>query len=1042
MCTLDRLRKLRIGLLASLILSVAAPASAGSQEAKFVAPARTVSDITAIIDQQKPDPALLAKSRTDAEAEPDAGAPAQALANFYFRRAQARHAIGRLSDAITDDEKAIDIGRRQGIDLWPMRSYLAILLNFSGDHYRALRILAESERETDRPGSGKRLRLFNIHRRQAEQLLVLGNLAQAEMYLRKNEDLWRESRNWPNMQKFSSYVAAETEWTRAYVLEARGRYLEAEDAYRKAEALWAQALVVAHSWPNPPTHGTFELGLDSIVARGSRVKALQGRLAEAEADARRALISRLKQTGRYNPDTPSFIIGLAIVVLQQARSAEAENLARAAINTLRTLGFPENSERYAGPLNILASALQRQGHYAELTIVFAQLDEVIKDWDPKRGESIRINATRVYMLYNTNHLEQGVEIARSLVTLNTQRLGEKHFDTALARGWLAVGLSGTGRDREAIEEFRASIPTLMSVSRLNDDDSTDTTARDVSLQSIIEPYISLLARAPQAAGGDAAMESFRLADIIRGRPVQKALFESSARATARDPALSALARKEQDLQRELGAQFGLLNNVLALSPEDRDDKLIATLRAGVDKLRVERVAERAEIARKFPSYDNLIDPRSPSVEEIRAVLKPDEAVLSFYFGGRSSFVWAVPKDGPVAFSQIKASAGSIGTKIKRLRSALEPMVSTIADIPPFDIVLAHELYAQLLQPVEAGWKSAKNLIVVTNGALGSLPLGLLPTAAVQIDANAEPLFVGYRDVPWLARTHAVTMVPSASALMTLRRLPAASASREKLIGFGDPIFSREQMQEAAPGGAEAPIRVSDATTRGVGLKLRSSPLLQGIDHAELALLPRLPDTAEELKSIAFALNADPSKVLNLGIKANEQTVKSTDLSKYKIIVFATHGLVPGDLDGLTQPALALTAPSLAGVDGDGLLTMEEILGLKLDADWVVLSACNTGAGAGAGAEAASGLGSAFFYAGTRAVLVTNWAVESVSARELVTDLFRRQAGGARLTGPAALKDAMNALIDGAGATDASGKTVYAYAHPLFWAPYTIIGDGG
>ena len=133
---------------------------------------------------------------------------------------------------------------------------------------------------------------------------------------------------------------------------------------------------------------------------------------------------------------------------------------------------------------------------------------------------------------------------------------------------------------------------------------------------------------------------------------------------------------------------------------------------------------------------------------------------------------------------------------------------------------------------------------------------------------------------------------------------------------------------------------------------------------------------------------------------------------------------------------------MAGIDGDGLLTMEEILALKLDADWVVLSACNTGAGAGAGAEAASGLGRAFFYAGTRAILVTNWSVHSQSARELVTDLFRRQAADPKLTRGEALRQAMMALLDGRASRTTKGKTLFTYAHPLFWAPYTIIGDGG
>ena len=242
----------------------------------------------------------------------------------------------------------------------------------------------------------------------------------------------------------------------------------------------------------------------------------------------------------------------------------------------------------------------------------------------------------------------------------------------------------------------------------------------------------------------------------------------------------------------------------------------------------------------------------------------------------------------------------------------------------------------------------------------------------------------------------MTVVPSAGALRTLRRLPAVAGKRDMMIGFGDPVFSKAQAAEAVQAD-EAPARRRIDHPRHAAASDASSPQLDGVDSANLAQLPRLPDTADELKSIALALEVDPSKVLNLGVKANEQTVKTTDLSKYKILVFATHGLVPGELDGLTQPALALSAPDVAGVDGDGILTMEEILALKLNADWVVLSACNTGTGAGAGAEAASGLGRAFFYAGTRALLVTNWSVHSQSARELTTDLFRRQAADPKLT---------------------------------------------
>ena len=486
--------------------------------------------------------------------------------------------------------------------------------------------------------------------------------------------------------------------------------------------------------------------------------------------------------------------------------------------------------------------------------------------------------------------------------------------------------------------------------------------------------------------------------------------------------------------------------MLALPSDQRDEKGVQAINASINALRAERGKARAEIGKRFPAYADLVSPKPPTVDQVRATLTDGEALLSFYFGEGESFVWAVPKHGAVAFAAIHATSGEIESKVGKLREALEPQAAMISDIPPFDLKLAYELYSLLLQPVEAGWKSENSLIVVTNGALGLLPLSLLPTAPSQVRLDDDPPFSSYRNVPWLARTHAVTTVPSAAALRTLRQLPPGKPNRRELVAFGDPYFSAEQAAEAEASAAGEKVVVADAgggnVTRGMPLKRRRAPKLEGVDSAELAMLPRLPDTADELKSIALALQADPSKVLNLGKQADEQTVKTMDLSGFKILAFATHGLVPGELNGLTQPALALSSPAVTGSGGDGLLTMEEILELKLDADWVILSACTTGAGAGAGAEAASGLGRAFFYAGTRALLVTNWSVHSQSARELVTDLFKRQALDPKLTRGEALRQAMMALADGPGYVGADGKTEFTYAHPLFWAPYSIIGDGG
>jgi CHAT domain-containing protein len=551
----------------------------------------------------------------------------------------------------------------------------------------------------------------------------------------------------------------------------------------------------------------------------------------------------------------------------------------------------------------------------------------------------------------------------------------------------------------------------------------------------------LLARTPDPSGSNAA-ESFRLGELIRGRSVQKALTASSARIVARDAALADLVRKEQDYEKQIGAQIGALNNMLAQPPEERDEKAVVGLRVLIDNLRTQRTAARRDIERRFPEYANLVAPKPATVEEVRAALKVGEAYLSFWFGPQSSYVWAVAKDGPVAFAAVPLRAIDVDKKIQELRLALDPEATTIDDIPPFNISLANELYADLLKPVEAGWKSARNLIVATDGALGMLPLGLLVTEPATQQGDTQPAFAGYRAVPWLSRTHAVSMIPSAAALLSLRRLPSVATERNRMIGFGDPVFNERQVADELDDGTRETIQIADATVRGLPLRRRSSVQTQVLENAELGLLPRLPDTADELRSIALALQADPSKVLYLGKAATEQRVKTSDLSKYRVVVFATHGLVPGDLAGLTQPALALSSPSVTGTMGDGLLTTEEILALKLNADWVVLSACNTGAASGAGAEAASGLGRAFFYAGTRAVLVTNWSVHSTSARELVTDLFRRQAADPNLSRGEALRQAAVALLDGKGFTDPNGNTLFTYAHPLFWAPYTIIGDGG
>jgi CHAT domain-containing protein len=457
-----------------------------------------------------------------------------------------------------------------------------------------------------------------------------------------------------------------------------------------------------------------------------------------------------------------------------------------------------------------------------------------------------------------------------------------------------------------------------------------------------------------------------------------------------------------------------------------------------------------QIAKEFPTYVQLVNPAPTAVEQARAALRPGEALIATLVTEQKTYVWSVPKDGPLAFATAPIGAKGLDALVTRVRAALNMGARTMGEIPAFDVEAAYELYRLLLEPVKAGWERALTLFIVQDGPLGQLPFALLPTQTVKVPPTRVPLFSEYRDVPWLARRHAVTTLPSLSALVTLRQLPPGPRNRRPFVGFGDPYFSAEQamkaVREVPPVASVARMATEsagDLTARTLAFRDVLVSPARDVESSQLGMLPRLPDTAEEIRSMARALGADPNRDVFLGVAANEHTVKTMGLTRYRVVAFATHGLVPGDLDGLTQPALALTAPDVAKIDGDGLLTMEEILALRLDADWVVLSACNTANGAGTGAEAISGLGRAFFYAGARALLVTHWPVETRAARALTTDLFQRQAAEPGVSRATALRATMTWMIDEGGVVNPdTGKVVFSFAHPIFWSPFALVGDGG
>ena len=522
---------------------------------------------------------------------------------------------------------------------------------------------------------------------------------------------------------------------------------------------------------------------------------------------------------------------------------------------------------------------------------------------------------------------------------------------------------------------------------------------------------------------------------VRGQSTQRAIAASAARAAASTPALAEMVRREQDTKQQVSTLYGLITRLLSAPTDQQLPQVTAQMRARIRELEKERRTLFSDLENRFPAYVDLINPKPATVDEARAVLHAGEVLLSVLVTEDRTYLWSVPKEGPVAFHATNLGEQEINRMVAHLRKALDPGEVSLAKFPEFDLGTAYQLYEQLLKPVEASFKGAQTLMIVANGALAQLPFSLLPTAPATQLADRGARFEHYKTVPWLVKQFAVTQLPAVNTLLTLRALPAGNAARSAFAGFGDPQFGA---QVPAPAQEQVALR-----TRNLGLRrVTDASLRDGsapATYIAYGALPPLPDTREEILSIAGALKADVNKDVFLGAAASKQNVKSTSLSQRRIVAFATHGLIPGDFPNLDQPALALA--SADGTAATGLLTLEDILGLKLDADWVVLSACNTAAGDGAGAEAISGLGRGFFYAGSRALLVTHWPVETRSARLLMTKLFEHYTADAKITRADALRQAELALIDENATDPASGKPVFSYAHPLFWAPYALVGDG-
>ena len=500
-------------------------------------------------------------------------------------------------------------------------------------------------------------------------------------------------------------------------------------------------------------------------------------------------------------------------------------------------------------------------------------------------------------------------------------------------------------------------------------------------------------------------DSYEIAQRASSSAAANAVSKLAARFAAGTGELAALVRKDQDLTAEAEVLDKTVIAFVSKPPSQRSAAAEDQVRTRIAEVKAEREKLQQTFNERFPDYAALSKPQPVSLEETQTLLADDEALLVFDLGPQS-YAWIITAHD-ADWTEIKVSAKDLDTQVQALRALLTARQR-------FDPALAYKLYQETFGAFAAKIASKQRLSIVTNGALTSLPPQLLVTK--------DPTGKKLRDMDWLIRSHTVTILPSVASLKVLRGRSQASSVRKPMIAFADPVFSKA-----------ARIRAQQQfATRSITSFYRGTQ----VDVAAIGdYLPQLPGTRKEAQQIATELKADPADI-RLGLNATETAVKQARLDQYRIVYFATHGLVAGDLElfakDKAEPALVLSIPEKPDDFDDGLLIASEIAQLKLDADWVVLSACNTAAEEKPGAEALSGLARAFFYAGARSLVVSHWSVSDEATARLMIGTFRASARDAKLSHAEALRQSMLAMIDAAKSDDE--------ANPRLWAPFVVVGE--
>lgn len=674
---------------------------------------------------------------------------------------------------------------------------------------------------------------------------------------------------------------------------------------------------------------------------------------------------------------------------------------------------PDERARFldAQALQLRGTLLRLQGKAADAAPLFDKaMSDVMSVRDGRVVSVMRLRsqilAEAGLALENTGNVSGAESKLRESVALLETRYPQSAAVNG-ARARLAAFLARNGKRDAAFTEYRSVIDNL-----------SQTQSYAAGLGNLLAPYFDLLTSG--SASPSSAAEQFMAAQLL----VRPGIADTQA-ILARELSEGSdegarLFRQSRTLARDI-ERVRIEVATLTQAPDQTADVRAAIARGIEDiaTLEKEQTATQALLG-DYPQF-RAVTARAITLDDLRSTLKADEAYFKLTVAGRSVFALFADKAGTAGY-KLNISAEELDRMVDDLRDTIAKDEGGQVTTYAFDVGLSRKLYLDLLGPVAERATAAKHIVFDPDGGMLRLPLNLLIASQPGVDGYLQRIKAPNADefdltgIDWLGRSRMISTTVSAKAFRDARTLPASKAHKQYL-GFG----------QNAP--------VSSSIRRS---STRSMSANGSIDCTWAGTEWNRPISADELRLAQTVIGADQANVVT-GPDFSDSAIKArTDLNDYRILHFATHGLVTAPRPEC--PARPALLTSFGADDSDGLLTFREIFDLKLNADLVILSACDTAGKASVaatreagltsgGGNALDGLVRAFIGAGSRTIMASHWPApdDFDATKRLISGMF--DANGQSSIGYS-LERAQQALMDDP-----------TTSHPYYWAGFAVIGDG-